>query len=86
MAYVVPSHMCVVESYVAPLGKNVREWFGEGKSSWAQLATGDMPNDRVFAVILGYTVVGLLLVIYLNSVTVGSMRSTRRAVRNAVCQ
>lgn len=78
--------MHVVEPYFAPLGKNVREWFGEGKTSWARFATGDTPNDRAFAVVLGYTVVGLLLAIYLNILTVGSMRSASRAVRNAVRQ
>ncbi|PIL24929.1 hypothetical protein GSI_12816 [Ganoderma sinense ZZ0214-1] len=78
--------MRVVEPYFAPLGKNVREWFGEGKTSWVRFATGDTPNDRAFAVVLGYTVVGLLLAIYLNVLTVGSMRSASRAVRNAVRQ
>lgn len=78
--------MRVAEPYFAPIGKNVREWYGEGKTTWVQFATGDTPNDRAFAVVLGYTVVGLLLAIYLNVLTVGSMRSASRAVRNAVRQ
>ena len=78
--------MRIAEPYFAPLGKNVREWSEEGKTTWVRFATGDTPNDRAFAVLLGYAVVGLLLAIYLNILTVGSMRSAGRAVRNAVRQ
>ncbi|KAH9935970.1 uncharacterized protein BXZ73DRAFT_76777 [Epithele typhae] len=58
----------------------------ESKEAWISLATGDTPNDKMFAVLLGYAVVGLLLAIYLNILTVGSMRSAGRAVRHAVRQ
>lgn len=78
--------MRLVEPYFAPIGKNVRELSAEGKTTWIKLATGDTPNDRAFAIILGYAVIGLLLAIYLNILTVGSMRSAGRAVRNAVRQ
>ena len=78
--------MRLAEPYFAPIGKNVRELTAEGKTTWIRLATGDTPNDRAFAVLLGYAVVGLLLAIYLNILTVGSMRSAGRAVRNAVRQ
>ncbi|KAI1796687.1 hypothetical protein LXA43DRAFT_986618 [Ganoderma leucocontextum] len=78
--------MRVAEPYFAPIGKNVREWSDEGKTTWVRFATGDTPNDRAFAVVLGYTVVGLLLAVYLNILTVGSMRTASRAVRNAVRQ
>ncbi|RPD64449.1 hypothetical protein L226DRAFT_484485 [Lentinus tigrinus ALCF2SS1-7] len=78
--------MPLVEPYFATLGKNVREWSEEGKTSWIRFATGDTPNDRAFAVLLGYAVVGLLLAVYLNILTIGSMRSAGRAVRNAVRQ
>ncbi|TBU39775.1 hypothetical protein BD309DRAFT_1083198 [Dichomitus squalens] len=78
--------MRIAEPYFAPIGKNVREWSDEGKTTWIRFATGDTPNDRAFAVLLGYAVVGLLLAIYLNILTVGSMRSAGRAVRNAVRQ
>lgn len=78
--------MRMAEPYFAPIGKNVRELSEEGKTTWIKFATGDTPNDRAFAVILGYAVVGLLLAIYLNILTMGSMRSAGRAVRNAVRQ
>lgn len=78
--------MRAIEPVFAPFGKNVREWSGESKATWIRFATGDTPNDRVFAVVLGYAVVGLLLAIYLNILTVGSMRSAGRAVRHAVRQ
>ena len=78
--------MRLAEPVFAPIGKNVRELSEEGKTTWIKCATGDTPNDRTFAVLLGYAVVGLLLAIYLNILTIGSMRSAGRAVRHAVRQ
>ncbi|KAI0358245.1 hypothetical protein OH77DRAFT_1475139 [Trametes cingulata] len=78
--------MRMAEPYFAPVGKNVRQWSAQGKESWVELATGDERQDRIFAVLLGYAVVGLLLAIYLNVLTVGTMRSAGRAVRSAIRQ
>lgn len=78
--------MAWLEPYLAPLGRNVRTHSVQGKASWIQHTLGDSPEDRVFAVILGYFVVSLLLAVYLNVLTVGSMRSASRALRNAVRQ
>ncbi|OJT03305.1 ERAD-associated E3 ubiquitin-protein ligase doa10 [Trametes pubescens] len=78
--------MRVAEPYFAPLGQSVRQWSEQGKETWVEMATGDDRQDRVFAVSLGYAVVGLLLAIYLNILTVGTMRSAGRAVRSAIRQ
>ncbi|OSD05343.1 hypothetical protein PYCCODRAFT_1405960 [Trametes coccinea BRFM310] len=78
--------MRVIEPYFAPLGQNVRQWSATGKETWMELATGDDRQDRIFAVLLGYAVVGILLAIYLNVLTVGTMRSAGRAVRSAIRQ
>ena len=78
--------MRLAEPVFAPIGKSVREVSEESKTTWIRLAIGDSANDRLFAVLLGYVVVGLCLAIYLNILTVGSMRSAGRAVRLAVRQ
>ncbi|KAI9062714.1 hypothetical protein FKP32DRAFT_1667072 [Trametes sanguinea] len=78
--------MRVIEPYFAPLGHNVCQWSTTGKETWIELATGDDRQDRIFAVLLGYAVVGVLLAIYLNVLTVGTMRSAGRAVRSAIRQ
>lgn len=56
------------------------------KSTWIRLALGDGTPEKVFAVVLGYAVVGLLLALYLNILTVGNVKSAGRAVRSAVRQ
>lgn len=78
--------MRMAEPYFAPLGQSVRQWSEQGKETWVEMAVGDDRQDRVFAVSLGYVVVGLLLAIYLNILTVGTMRSAGRAVRSAIRQ
>jgi len=50
------------------------------------MALGDGTGERVFAIALGYAVVGLLVAFYLNVFTVGSVKSAGRAVRSAVRQ
>ncbi|KZV69277.1 hypothetical protein PENSPDRAFT_608901 [Peniophora sp. CONT] len=55
-------------------------------TSWTKLATSDAPSARASAVAIGYGAVGLGLVMWLNVVNVGSVRSVGRAVRDAVRQ
>ncbi|OBZ73915.1 ERAD-associated E3 ubiquitin-protein ligase doa10 [Grifola frondosa] len=74
------------EPFFARLGKHVRLWSAEAQSTWLRLAVGDGPNERVFAVLLGYAVIGIVLALYLNVLTVGSVRNAGRAVRNAIRQ
>jgi E3 ubiquitin-protein ligase MARCH6 len=50
------------------------------------MALGDGTGERVFAIALGYAVIGLLVAFYLNVFTVGSVKSAGRAVRGAVRQ
>ncbi|KAH9849834.1 hypothetical protein C2E23DRAFT_837455 [Lenzites betulinus] len=78
--------MRFAEPYFAPLGQNVRQWSAQGKEAWVEMAVGDDRQDRIFAICLGYAVVGLALAIYLNVLTVGTMRSAGRAVRSAIRQ
>lgn len=54
--------------------------------TWIELANGDGVINRIFAVVLGYTVVGLFVALYLNILNVGSVQSAGRAVRSAIRQ
>lgn len=58
----------------------------QAQATWTRLALGQGPSERAFAVILGYAVVGLLLSLYLNLLTVGNAKTAGRAVRSAVRQ
>ncbi|KAI0831910.1 hypothetical protein BC628DRAFT_1350502 [Trametes gibbosa] len=78
--------MRLAEPYFAPLGQNVRQWSAQGKETWVEMAIGDDRQDQIFAICLGYAVVGLALAIYLNVLNVGTMRSAGRAVRSAIRQ
>lgn len=78
--------MQFAEPYFAPLGENVRVWWSSLQEHWVRLALGDGTTEKIFAISLGYVVDAILLAIYLNLLTVGSMKSAGRAVRNAVRQ
>ncbi|KAH9924822.1 hypothetical protein B0H21DRAFT_764612 [Amylocystis lapponica] len=78
--------MRLIEPSFAPIGQTVRLRFEDLRLTWLRLAIGDGPNEKVFAVLLGYAVVGILIAIYLNILTVGSVRNAGRAVRSAVRQ
>jgi E3 ubiquitin-protein ligase MARCH6 len=81
-----PSFVNKTEPYFAMLGKALRIRSARTQDIWTQFALGEGPSERMFAVLLGYAVVGLLLALYLNILTVGNAKSAGRAVRNAVRQ
>lgn len=74
------------ETYLEVLGKQVMTSSYQAATSWTQMALGDGTGERIFAVVLGYAVIGLLIAFYLNVFTVGSVKSAGRAVRSAVRQ
>lgn len=76
----------LVETSFAPLGKRVRLNLEDAKVAWLRLAIGGGSNEKVFAIILGYVVVAILLALYLNVLTVGNVKTAGRAVRSAVRQ
>ena len=78
--------MRAAEPYFAPIGEMVRTTWDDLKASWVQLALGSGTTEKIFAICLGYMVDAFLLAIYLNILTVGSMKSAGRAVRSAVRQ
>jgi E3 ubiquitin-protein ligase MARCH6 len=75
-----------IEHRFAILGKHVRLSSLAMKDTWIDLANGDATINKVFAVVLGYLIVGLVVALYLNVMNVGSMQSAGRAVRNAIRQ
>jgi E3 ubiquitin-protein ligase MARCH6 len=74
------------EPQFAALGKQVRLGGVTFQEKWVKMALGSGTYETIFAVVLGYHVFGVLLLMYLNVLTVGSMRSAGKAVRNAVRQ
>lgn len=74
------------EPYVEALGKQARTGSHQVATGWTRMALGDGTGERVFAIGLGYAVIGLLVAFYLNVFTVGSVKSAGRAVRSAVRQ
>ena len=75
-----------IERRFAVLGKHVRLTALAMKDTWIDLANGDGTINRIFAVVLGYLMVGLAVALYLNIMNVGSVQSAGRAVRNAIRQ
>lgn len=82
----IPDYLGFTEPYFEVFGREVRVTTVNAQASWIQLALGNGPTNRVFAVILGYIVVAFILALYLNILTVGNARSAGRAVRSAVRQ
>lgn len=78
--------MQFIDRYFASLGEHVRITGLRMKDGWAEMANGDAPLNRMFSIALGYTVFGVMLAVYLNVLTVGSVQSAGRAVRNAIRQ
>jgi E3 ubiquitin-protein ligase MARCH6 len=81
-----PTLVAKAEPYFALLGREVRVSVLRAQVTWKRMALGQGPAERAFAVMLGYAVVGVLLSLYLNILTVGNVRSAGRAVRSAVRQ
>ncbi|XP_006462126.1 hypothetical protein AGABI2DRAFT_118987 [Agaricus bisporus var. bisporus H97] len=82
----IPAYLGPTEPYFALLGREVRSGVTRFKASWCRLAIGSGPTERAFAIGLGYAVIGIVLALYLNVLTIGNARSATRAVRNAVRQ
>jgi E3 ubiquitin-protein ligase MARCH6 len=68
----------------ADFGRKTRIFAVTTKEWWTRHALGDSVADNAFAIALGYCVLAILLAIYLNVLTLGSMRNAGRAVRQTV--
>ncbi|EGN95092.1 hypothetical protein SERLA73DRAFT_61388 [Serpula lacrymans var. lacrymans S7.3] len=76
----------LAEPHFATLGFQVRNAIERLQETWIRLALGHGTKERIFAVVLGYGVVALVLALYLNVLTVGNARTAGRAVRGAIRQ
>ncbi|KAJ2917102.1 hypothetical protein MD484_g3273, partial [Candolleomyces efflorescens] len=84
--FLFPEYARFLEPYFALLGKQVRLSGSTSLAAWTRMAVGNGPTNKVFAIILGYSVFGLMLAVYLNLLTVGNARTAGRAIRNAIRQ
>lgn len=78
--------LTLMEPHFAILGDKITDSVIRLQATWKRMALGQGPGERAFAVALGYAVVGMLLSLYLNILTVGNVKSAGRAVRSAVRQ
>lgn len=76
----------LAEPHLAALGKEVRTGVSYLQGAWSRLALGYGATEKVFAILLGYIVVGVMLAIYLNLLTVGNVETAGRAIRNTIRQ
>jgi hypothetical protein len=74
------------EPYFAVLGKRIRMVATATVALWIRMVLGDGPVEKVFAIVLGYTVVALFLGVYLNILTTSNVRGAGRAIRSTVRQ
>jgi hypothetical protein len=76
----------LIEPHFAIINGTLRDAFIRLQVTWERMALGQGLSEKAFAVALGYAVVGILLSLYLNILTVGNVKSAGRAVRSAVRQ
>lgn len=74
------------EPYFAILGKHVRVIGISLMSLWSKAALGTGTLEKIFAICLGYLVIGFMIGVYLNILTTGNVRSAGRAIRRTVRQ
>ena len=75
-----------LEEAFAVLGQHVRLACTAIIKEWRELTEGDGTIERVLAVLLGYAIAAFLAALYLNTFTVGNVRSAGRAIRSAIRQ
>ncbi|KAJ3806308.1 hypothetical protein F5876DRAFT_80832 [Lentinula aff. lateritia] len=86
LAQTLPDFMDYVESCLAALGREIRQSHKQFCGVWTQLAIGNGPAERIFSVIFGYCIIASALVVYMNILTIGNVKTAGRAVRTAVKQ
>src|SRR5262245_20388322 len=65
--------IALAKPYLASVGKEIRISTATLEATWERLALGQGATERTFAIALGYVVVGLILSVYLNLLTVGNV-------------
>ena len=75
-----------VEPYFASFGQEVRNTAEGIGDWWVRMSLGRGPVEKAFAIVYGYLLVGVSLAIYMNILTVGTIKTAEKAVRTAVRQ
>jgi E3 ubiquitin-protein ligase MARCH6 len=75
-----------LEDLFADVGRYVRSVVMAAFQQWTAMAENDGSAERVWAVVLGYIIVAFHAALYLNTFTVGNMRTAGRAIRSAIRQ
>jgi hypothetical protein len=76
----------LVEPYFASFGQEVRSTAEGIGNWWVRVSLGRGPAEKAFAIVHGYLLIGLSLAIYMNILTVGTIKTAEKAVRTAVRQ
>ena len=76
----------LVEPYFASFGQEVRNTIEGVGDWWVRMSLGRGPVEKAFAIVYGYLLIGVSLAIYMNILTVGTIKTAEKAVRTAVRQ
>ena len=76
----------LVEPYFASFGEEVRSTAEGIGDWWVRMSLGRGPVEKAFAIVYGYLLIGVSLAIYMNILTVGTIKTAEKAVRTAVRQ
>lgn len=76
----------LVEPYFATLGREVHNAVDGIANWWMRMSLGRGPVEKAFAIVFGYFLVGVGLAVYMNILTVGTLKTAEKALRTAVRQ
>jgi E3 ubiquitin-protein ligase MARCH6 len=76
----------LAEPYFATLGQEVRGTAERIGNWWMRMSLGHGPVEKAFAIIFGYFLIGIGLAVYMNVLTVGTIKTAEKALRTAVRQ
>jgi E3 ubiquitin-protein ligase MARCH6 len=76
----------LVEPYFATLGQEIRHAADGIANWWMRMSLGRGPVEKAFAIVFGYFLVGIILAVYMNILTVGTIKTAEKALRTAVRQ
>ena len=76
----------LIEPYFASFGQEVRSTADGIASWWMRMSLGRGPVEKAFAIIFGYFLIAIGLAVYMNILTVGTIKNAEKALRTAVRQ
>ena len=76
----------VVEPYFASFGQDVLGTAEGIGNWWTRMSLGRGPVEKAFAIVFGYFIIGITLAVYMNILTVGTIKNAEKALRTAVRQ